>query len=335
MILAAGLVPLLCGCGQRAFERSGHEEIPVKVMKLQYEEGVGTRTYVGTVQPAKSVVLTAGYPGTLVYCNVREGDNVEKGDTIATIESQSVISSWKMSHATLEQAEDGYRRLAQVHGSGSVADVKMVEIQTQLSKARAAAEAADRALADCTIKAPFDGVVGEVFAETGVDLSLAQPVVRLLDISSVDIEISVPENEYSAYAAGDKAWVDVPAAGGEDFRAVLRTKGLTASALSHSYRFVLEPEPGVIGLMPGMVCKVRFDDSSSGIVIPASVVRVDMDGQYVWTVSDGKVRKTYVTTGGFSGTGVIVEKGLSSGDLVITEGMQKVSGGMSVRTVEQ
>lgn len=334
MALAAVLVPMLCGCGQRAFDRSGHEEIPVRVMEVQNEEGVGARTYVGTVQPVKSAVLTAVYPGTLVCCNVREGDSVEKGDTIAVIESQSVLSSWKMAHATLDQAEDGYRRLAQVHGSGSVADVKMVEIQTQLSKARAAAEAADKALEDCTVKAPFDGVVGEVFAETGVDLSLAQPLVRLLDISSVDIEISVPENEYSAYSKGDEAYVDVPAAGGKDFRAVLKTKGLTASALSHSYRFVLEPEHGVAGLMPGMVCKVRFDDPSSGIVIPASVVRIDMDGQYVWTVQDGKVRKTYVTTGGFSGTGVIVEQGLSAGDIVITEGMQKVSGGMSVRTVE-
>lgn len=334
-ILAVGLVPVLCSCGQRAFERSGHEAIPVKVMEVRNEEGVGARTYVGTVQPAKSVVITAVYPGTLVYCNVREGDNVEKGDTIAVIESQSVQSSWKMAHATLDQAEDGYRRLAQVHGSGSVADVKMIEIQTQLSKARAAAEAADKALEDCTIKAPFDGVIGEVFAETGVDLSVAQPLVRLLDISSVDIEIPVPENEYSVYSKGDEAYVHVPAAGGEGFRAVLRTKGLTASALSHTYRFVLEPDPGAPGLMPGMVCKVRFDDSSSGIVIPASVVRIDMDGKYVWTVRDGKVRKTYVTTGGFSGTGVIVEKGLSSGDLVITEGMQKVSGGMSVRTVGQ
>lgn len=334
LIVAAGLVPLFCGCGRGTSEKTVHEVIPVKVMEIKYEAGVGARTYVGSVEPAKSVVVSAVYPGTLVSCNVSEGDAVSKGDTLAVIDSRSVRSSWEMAHATLDQAEDGYQRLTQVHGSGSVADVKMVEIQTQLAKARAAAEAADKALEDCTVKAPFDGVVGEVFAETGVDLTLSQPLLRLLDISSVDIGISVPESEYASYSKGDAAYVSVPAAGCADFRAFLRTKGLTASALSHSYRFVLDPQPGVSGLMPGMVCKVTFDDPSSGIVIPASVVRIDMDGQYVWTVLEGKVRKTYVDTGGFSGNGVIVKNGLSAGDKVITEGMQKVSSGMSVRIVE-
>ena len=64
-------------------------------------------------------------------------------------------SSHEMAHATLDQAEDGYRRAEQVYRSGSIAEVKMVEITTKLNQARAAS--ADKALEDCTIKAPFDG----------------------------------------------------------------------------------------------------------------------------------------------------------------------------------
>ena len=70
------------------------------------------------------------------------------------------------------------------------------------------------------------------------------------------------------------------------------------------------------------------------MVRPASAVRTHRDGSYVCAVRDGKVRKAYVTIGGFSGEGVIVESGLAAGDKVIVEGGQKVSGGMSVKEME-
>lgn len=331
---AVAVMALLAGCKGKTDKAPGNEPVPVRVMQVEDVPGVGFRTYVGTVAPSKSSVLSSSYGGTLLTLRVSEGDKVMQGDTIGVVESQSVQSAWKLAHATLQQAEDGYRRVSQVHGSGSVADVKMVEIETQLSKARASAEAADKALEDCTVKAPYDGVVGDVFTEQGVELSPMTPLIRLLDISSVKIEISVPEGEYSAHAEGDVASVSVPALDGRTFTARLRTKGLTASAVSHAYRFVLEPVGQIAGLMPGMVCNVAFETSGTGIVIPASVVRTDATGRYVWTVQDGKVRKTYVVQDGFSGDGVVIASGLSSGDKVIVEGVQKVSGGMSVREIE-
>ena len=91
----------------------------------------------------------------------------------------------------------------------------------------------------------------------------------------------------------------------------------------------------VKGLMPGMVCKVydRTQEGSS-IVIPASVVRTDGTGRYVWTVTpENTVEKRYITAGGFSGKGIVVDSGLEEGDRVITEGTQKVSGGMKVKVI--
>ena len=331
---AAVCVLMMTGCGSVRGKSAVREAVPVRVVSIETTAGVGARSYVGTVRPSKSAVLSCGYPGTLVMMAVSEGDPVRKGDTIAVVESQTVKSTWQMAHATLRQAEDGYERLTQVHGTGSVADVKMVEIQTQLSKARAGAEAADKALEDCIVKAPFDGVVGEVFAEEGVDVSPAEPVVRLLDISAVEVEISVPEGEISSFAKGDAALVTVPALADRTFAARLGTKGMVASPLSHSYRCTLDPSESVPDLMPGMVCKVAFMDESKGVVIPASVVRTDTEGRYVWIVEGDLVRKRHVTLGGFSGTGVIVLDGLSEGEKVITEGVQKVSGGMKVRIVE-
>ena len=262
--------------------------------------------------------------------NVSEGDFVRKGDVVAVVESQTVKSTWEMAHASLRQAEDGYSRLMQVHGKGGVADVKMVEVETQLSKARASAAAADKALEDCRIKAPFDGVVGDVSAEQGVEVSAMAPLVRLLDISSVEVKISVPESEIAGMSINDRAVVSVPALGEIRFPAVLESKGVSASPVSHTYACSMAPEAKVPGLMPGMVCKVTFEDESHAVCVPASVIRTDSDGRYVWVVEDGRVEKRHISSGGFSGKDVVVTSGLAEGDAVICEGIQKVSSGMYV-----
>lgn len=331
LVLYACLACAISGCSGSQGQHVNSEPVPVEVITLEEEPGTIGRNYVGSVTASRTAVLSCSYPGTLKKLDAAVGDMLESGDTVAVIESQSVLSAEEMAEATLAQAEDGYRRLSQVYDSGSVAEVKMIDIQTQLSKARAAAEAAREAVEKCTVKAPFSGVVGEVFSEQGVQVSAAEPLIRLMDISSVEIDFSVPEKELSSISKGMILDVEVPALDGLRFKAEVKSKGIAASALSHSYRCSLSPEGKVPGLMPGMVCKVYMSQSSPhNITVPASAVRTDGHGRYVWTVNGSRVEKKYVTVGDFSGKGVIIASGLRAGDRVIIQGAQKVSTGMVV-----
>lgn len=329
----AAVVAIMSGCASGQGENGQKEAIPVKVLTLRHEDGISGKNYVGTAEASKTAVLSCSYSGTLRELRAGIGDIVKKGDTIAVIESQNVISAKQMADAVLMQAEDGYQRLSQVYESGSVAEVKMVEVQTQLSRARASAQAAQKALDDCTVKAPFDGVIGEVFAEEGVEMNAIQPLARLMDISSVEISFSVPEKEIGTVAPGEKFTVEVPALGGKTFTGTVISKGISASRLSHSYECKLSPSVKVTGLMPGMVCKVsKASDDGEKIIIPASVVRIDGKGRYVWTVNgENTVEKRYIAVSGFSGKGIVVESGLGEGEKIITEGTQKVSSGMKVK----
>lgn len=344
-ILSALCLVAVCSCGRSDKAARGvTEPVTVRVKTLEKTDNVDSRTYVGTVKASRSAIISCRYSGSLQSLYVRQGDRVSEGDVIAVVNSQSVKSMLDMADATLAQAQDGYDRAKTVYESGSIADVKWIDVQTSLAKARASAEAARAAYDDCTLKAPYDGVIGEVFLDEGVDVGVAEPVARLVDISSVEISISVPESEISGIAEGDMVSVSVPAIGDIRFKGTVSAKGISASVLSHSYGCTVRPERNIPGLMPGMVCKVSIDRGDCGVVIPASVVKTDiryMNGKgedesvkYVWTVRDGKVCKTEIKTGGFSGNGVLVLSGLEEGDAIIVGGTQKVCSGMPVKTVE-
>ena len=189
---------------------------------------------------------------------------------------------------------------------------------------------------ECRIKAPFSGVVGDILTDEGVEVDPVDNILSLLDISSVKILFPVPENELGQIEKGSHAVISVPALGSGEMEAEVTAKGIVASPLSHTYECTLHPVKKIPGLMPGMVVKVYIDHTGgSGVTVPASVIRTDTDGRYLWTVSeDNVVEKTYVTPEGFSGKGVIISEGLSIGDRVITEGVQKVCTGMKVRILE-
>ena len=135
--MLAAAAAITAGCSSGGGKSGQTEAIPVKTLTLQPVEELSGRNYVGTVKASKTAVLSCSYSGTLKELRADVGDIVRKGDTIAVIESQNVISAKQMADAVLTQAEDGYRRLSQVYESGSVADVKMVEVRTQLDRARA------------------------------------------------------------------------------------------------------------------------------------------------------------------------------------------------------
>lgn len=332
------LVLLLSGCARQKQDVQVVSPVPVRVMKAEMTEDILVRRYVGTAAPSKSAVLSGKYSGTLASLNVSRGDKVRKGDVIAVIESQSVLSMSETAEAALRQAEDGYARACKMYDKGGIADVKMVEIETRLAQARASAKAASKAVDDCKVRAPFDGTVSDVSVEEGTEISALAPVARIYDMSSMEIRFSVPENEIGNMKIGDAATVEVPALATDGiesanvFKAKVKDKGISGSALSHGYECTLVLAKECRDLMPGMVCKIRIDNAGKGgFVVPSSLVRTDGAGKYVWGVTkDMSVRKIHVTTGGFVSRGVVVTSGLEDGDIIITEGVQKVSTGMKV-----
>ena len=306
--------------------------LTVTPMSAQYY-----KVYVGEINASGSAVISTNHSGILEAINVEQGSHVKRGDVLAEVTSKNVLASYEISHATLRQAEDGYERIKKVHESGTVPDVKLVEIETQLAKAMAAARSAEESLEECKVKAPFNGTVSEVLVEEGIHVNPGTPILKLVDLSTIEISIPVPEGEIGKIRIGQKALIDVPALNIKNIDAHVVLKGVTAASPSHTYRCTLEPEKKQANLYPGMVCKVRLSEVSDSlrIRVPASAVEMDSNGRFVWVVKDGVVGRAYVTVDGYQEQGVIISSGLESGDKVIVKGAAKVSTGMKVNSVEQ
>lgn len=337
-LILVGLVMIAVSCGGNQKRKSTQKEpVNVGVLTVTPMSSQYYNVYVGQVKASGTALISTNHGGVLEAIHVGQGSRVKAGDVLAEVTSKNVLASYEISHATLRQAEDGYERVKKVHESGTVADVKMVEIETQLAKARAAARSSEESLEECKIKAPFNGTVSKVLVERGVHVNPGSAILKLVDLSTIEIDIPVPEGEIGQIRVGQKALIDVPALGLVGIEAQVASKGVVALSPSHTYECILVPEKPQTDLFPGMVCKVRLSKESDSlrIAIPASAVEMDSEGRFVWIVQDGIVEKTYVTVNGYQERGIIVSAGLEPGDKVIVKGGSKVSTGMKVNTVEQ
>jgi len=347
LLTSLALLSVLCGCSggnteeivaERATQMKAklrHERrtdpISVRAVRVDYSDNVASSVLVGTVEPSKSALVVTQYPGCIRHISVHKGQKVSAGAVLAEVDAQSVNSAYDASKAVYEQAMDALKRIEQVYGSGSVPEVKMIEARTALAKAEATFRSAEKAKSDCSIRAPYSGVVGDVFPHEGMELSAMSPVLQLLDVSDVEVHASVPENEYAACSSGMPVRIEVPATESV-LDGLLSVKGIDASRTTRSYdcTFKFAGNAQTSGIMPGMLCKVRLTGANcNAIVIPASAVMTDREGRYVWCCNEGKVSKMRITVGGFSGEGIIVTSGLDTGDMVVTEGSRKISEGMS------
>lgn len=339
--MAIPAILLLCtaalsGCRDARQDGTSSEAVKVRVLEAGKTPVRSAKSYVGTARASKSVVLTAPFPAKVVAIEVSEGQKVRGGQLLARLESENVESTLAAAEATLLQAQDAYDRLSSVKESGSVAQVKVVEVETALAKAESMAAVARKAKSDCEIRAAYDGTVGSIYVAASEDVEAISPLVQIVDTDSLEIVIPVPETEIASMRIGSRAELTVPALDNAVVGAVLVRKGVVASEIAHNYDCVLRPVTPPEGLLPGMACKVRFfsEDSEGEIVIPASAVRTDSEGRFVWSVDEGgTVSKTRVTVGGFASDGVVISSGLSGSERIVTDGASKVSSGMKVEII--
>lgn len=332
--LVTGIVLMMAfsACNQKS-EQQEVRKVKVKCLSMAPSQVTGGKNYVGTVEEKDGAVVSFNVVGTVTRVYADEGQMVKKGQALAEVDGQNVRHSYEMSASTLRQAEDAYQRLSTLYKRGTLPEIRMVEMETDLAKARAAEQISRKTLNDIVLRAPFSGYVAKRMVHEGASATPGFGAFKLVKIDQVKVNLSVPENEIGQIKVGQTMAFTVPALGDKQFTGRVNTKGVQASFLSHSYDVKLLVPNERNELLPGMVCSAVLHTKSnlgSDYVLPQDAVKMSGGNTFVWLVEAGKAKKQLVNVGEVTNMGVVIKGGLKTGDKVIVEGSDKVSEDMLV-----
>ena len=322
---------------------------------------------VGGTLGTQDVPIRARVEGFLETMNFQEGGFVAEGDLLYTIDPQpfqaklvEAQSQLAASQTNLAKAESDLRRIAPLAEMKAVSEQDLDSAVAQEAAARAGVQASEAAvrlaeieLSYTRIQAPIAGRIGLTQARPGEFVGREpNPVVLnvLSDIDPIRVRFSISEREYILLARSNVSQAQQQAELDPGSRAVpmeliladgsvhphpgrLAATAQAVDAGTGTFSFeALFANPDNV-LVPGQFARVRVQHEmlDDAIVVPRRAV-VELQGQFqVYTVDEGdQVVVRDVTLGPINGNDQVIESGLSGGETIIVEGIQKVRTGMTV-----
>ncbi|MFH0259357.1 efflux RND transporter periplasmic adaptor subunit [Vibrio barjaei] len=365
-LLVASLVSavLLAGCGETT---NTQQNAPAPLVQTQAVEVIPhqqSKIYIGRMDAVEDTAITAQVSGYLVERHFQEGQIVEKGQLLYTIEPSTfeaqVASAKAMvseARSSLKKAELDFERGKNLVKSNNISQAEFDALTASLMSARAQLEAgiaqekvAEVNLSHTTIRAPFTGRISDSKVSTGDLLSASSGVLTtLVSMDPIYASFSISERERLALGMDQIEGDGSDESNGvavnvilEDGR-VYEQQGkidflgnrINLNTGTLAMRAVVE-NPSQ-RLLPGQHVRVELmeKEASDVVTVPRRAVQTDLEGDFVMIVSEGNVaERRNVALGPQVETGVVIRSGLKTTDVVITQGLQRVRNGIPVRIQE-
>ena len=299
--------------------------------------------YSGTVKGRYETNLSFQVSGRIINRSVDVGSRVFNGDILMTLDSKDFNQQVNQAEAQitstaaqLKLAQTNLDRYQQLYDENAIPAATLDQYRTTYvdavaayDNAQAAAQQSYNALSYTQLIADADGVISSINVEEGQVVAAGQTALTLVQTNELEVEINVPENKLPTInqPATIKFWastVEVPA--------VVREVAPMADAASRTYRVrltLLEP-PSEIQL--GMTASAAFKTQAvEGTVVPLTAIYQSDDNPKVWIVDrDQIVRPKNISVERFEENQALV-KGLKSGEVIVTAGVNKLRDGQQVR----
>jgi membrane fusion protein (multidrug efflux system) len=292
----------------------------------------------GSVNTKENILIQPEMPGTLVVLNAKAGQHVSKGQLLARVDdggsSQQVASletQYQLAKTTFERQKNLW---SQKIGS----EIQYLQAQTQMLSLQRSVAQAKAMLSKTEIRAPFSGTIDEVFVERGQVVSAGpQGLMRIVNLNNMYVSTSIPESYIGKLKVGTQVDVFLTSLN-KNYKGKVRQVGNFINPNNRSFGIEVSiPNPENL-LRPNQVAKLKVIDytAKNAIVVPTNVIQEDGQGNkfvFVAINSNGKTataKKIIVTTGKSSDNVTEILTGLSSNDIIVTEGVNTISEGMKL-----
>lgn len=296
---------------------------------------------VGTLKALQGVDLSLENAGTVTELKFESGQKVKAGQPLLQLDSAVEAAFLETAKADLGLAQLDYGRGSQLVGSSAISKGEFDRLSAQLQKNKATVNQLNAALAKKRIVAPFSGTIGIRLVDIGDYLASGTKIATLQDLSSLYADFYVPEQSVPKLALGQPVQITVAAYPGQHFTGAISAINPIVESTTRNIlvRATLANPDGK--LLPGMFTSVEvlLPDPQKHIVVPESAITYTLYGNSTYVVTQKKAEdgqpvliaeRRFVETGERRDGQVMINKGVQSGEQVVTAGQIKLDNGAHI-----
>ncbi len=293
----------------------------------------------GTFDPAavpEVAAARANYQSAQAQAKMAAADAQRYANLVASGDvSKSAYEKARTQQETAEAQANAARQQFEAASNGARQSYEVISTsQASLENVKAQLAQAEKALADTTIRAPFDGFITARPVAAGEYVALTSKIATIVRIGSLKLELQTPEQRAAQAHLGDKVIAHVVAYPGRDFAG--KVSAINQSVDPNSRAFILEarfnnPDSA---LKPGMFATARVQQPGGvqAVFVPRGAVIRDKttDSNQVFAVDGGKAHLRVVQIGDATGDTIRIVSGIAAGDVVATNRQNELFEGAPV-----
>ncbi|NMY38242.1 MULTISPECIES: efflux RND transporter periplasmic adaptor subunit [Pseudomonas] len=322
---------------------AGYVAAPVKVAVAPVSRQPFTRYLeaIGELEAVEQVSVPAEIGGRIVDLPIESGQRVERGQVLVRLNDAPERGQQVRLQGQVDNTRVRLDRLKQLIHSNAVSREALDDAQAEYTTARGALQELMAQIEQRTIRAPFAGTLGIRKVHVGQYVNPGDTLINLIGNKGLFVNFSVPEQALAHFKTGSPLQIELDALPGQAVTAVVssvdpfldRTRTLSVQAR-------LQAPPA--SALPRMFARVRLPQAmpENTLSLPETAVTYSAYGEDVYVVqpahdekSAPTVRRVSVKTGERRDGWVVIEKGLSADDQVVTSGQIKLSDGVSIEPV--
>lgn len=349
LLIALSGALVLTSCGGDTGKEDTKEEVKldpkVTLGKVEMTSFTHEIRVQGNVETDEDITLSAEMGGLITRINVKEGQTVSRGAVIATVDASVLSSNVQELQTQLEYAEYMLGKQEELQKRGVGSEFELETAKNQVNSLKASMRSLNTQRGKATIRAPFTGVIDQVYAKKGSMAGPAAPIVRLVNNNDIDIVSTISEKHFANVQVGTPIRVTFPNYTDTVLNLKVSNVGNYIEPTNRTFRVMANVKNNKF-LLPNMLAEVSITDMKvdNGMVIPSkSILKDQNNNDFIFVARNEKVANgvtTYEVTQidvviieRFEGAALIETNAeLKTGDNVVIEGARGITDGNTVRT---
>ena len=306
--------------------------MPVKAVAAKLAPATDEASAVGTLRADESVVIRPEIAGRITEFRFDEGQGVKKGALLVTLDASEVRAQLASAKAQAQLDAQRLERAEDLRKKNFISAQALDEARSNHARAQASQREVEAKLAKAEIRAPFTGVAGLRQVSQGAYVAAGTDIARLEKIDQLKLDFRVPEVYLARLKTAQQVKVQVDAYPDDAFGGTIYA---IEPGLDEATRTVLiraRVANADLKLRPGMFGRVQLQLAvrEKAVWVPEQAIVPKGQDAFVFRVANGKVDLVKVQMGVRRLGEVEIRSGVAAGDLVVTEGTQRIGPGSAV-----
>jgi len=316
----------------RVYQYDKETPISVQVDSLKLENVNAENSYTGSFEPNKETKISAEIQGKISSLLVDMGSSVKVGQALIQLDNSLLKLQLQSVEVQIEGLEADVKRYTVLANAEAIQGVQLEKSHLALKSANVQKATLLEQINKTTIKSPFNGIVTAKMTEEGAFAAPGMPLLQITDISKLKFTINLPEQKMNQFYIGQTNQLTVDA-----FTEII-LKGEVSMIGSKANMGNSFPVQFLVGNTPDLKIKsgmsgsvlVANKNEQKQIIIPSSAIVGTNIKPQVYKVKQGKATLSDITISKRIGNKVVIEKGLTDRDVIVTNGFINLFDGANI-----